>query len=79
MRSKDSFQKQCEDIARIFSAQRKRLGLSKYAVEQRCGVSQQMIGYVERGIRKPSLEIALKIASGLDLDFADVVRRTTPS
>ena len=63
-----------ERIVKLLRQERERQRLSKYAVEQRCGLSQQMIGYVERGLRKPSLETALKLADGLGLDLADVIR-----
>ena len=36
-----------ERIVRLLRDERERRGLSKYAVEQRSGISQQMIGYVE--------------------------------
>ncbi|HYE33238.1 MAG TPA: helix-turn-helix transcriptional regulator [Methylomirabilota bacterium] len=62
-------------VARLLREERLRQGLSKYAVEQRCGLSQQMIGYIERGLRKPSLEIAFRLADGLGLSLADVIAR----
>lgn len=68
-------------IIRLLHEERKRQGLSKYAAERRGGVSQQMIGYVERGLRKPSLETALRMADGLGLDLADIIkkaRKATP-
>ena len=49
--------------------------LSKYAVEQRTGVSQQMVGYIERGLRSPSLEILLRMAGALGLVLGDVITR----
>jgi transcriptional regulator with XRE-family HTH domain len=69
-----SYAELSERIIRLLREERKRLGLSKYAVEQRSGVSQQMIGYVERGLRKPSLETALRIADGIGIDLADVIK-----
>lgn len=62
-------------IIHLLHEERKRQGLSKYAAERRAGVSQQMIGYVERGLRKPSLETALRMADGLGLDLADIIKK----
>jgi transcriptional regulator with XRE-family HTH domain len=51
---------------------RERQGLSKYAVEQKAGVSQQMVGYVERGLRKPSLEVVVRIATALGFNLSEL-------
>ena len=64
-----------ERVVRILRDERKRRKLSKYAMEQRVGISQQMVGYVERGERRPSLETALKMAAALDLDLGDVIKQ----
>jgi transcriptional regulator with XRE-family HTH domain len=64
----------CERIVRLLREERARQGMSKYAVEQGAGISQQMVGYVERGLRRQSLETVLKIADVLGLDLADVIR-----
>jgi len=65
----------CNDIVRLLREERERQDLSKYVVERRAGISQQMIGYVERGLRKPSLETAIRMADGLGLDLADVIKK----
>jgi DNA-binding XRE family transcriptional regulator len=65
----------CETVVRLLREERARQGVSKYAVEQRAGISQQMVGYVERGLRKPSLETALRMADALGLDLADVIKK----
>jgi transcriptional regulator with XRE-family HTH domain len=50
-------------------------------MQQRCGLSQQMIGYVERGMRKPSLETAMRMADALGFNLEDAIKqaRTTAS
>ncbi len=63
----------------MLAAERKQRGLTKYAVEQRCGLSQQMVGYVERGLRKPSLETALRLADGIGVDLAKIITRAHKS
>ena len=67
----------CDQIVRILREERERRGLSKYTVAQRCGLSQQMIGYVERGLRAPSLETVVRLAAGLEIDLADVIARAS--
>jgi len=68
-----------ERIVRLLREERARQGLSKYAVEQRSGISQQMVGYVERGLRKPSLESALRMAAGLGVDLASIIAKAQES
>jgi len=73
--SQKSYAELSERIVRLLRDERKRQGLSKYSVEQRSGISQQMVGYVERGLRRPSLETALRIADGLGVDLAEIITR----
>ena len=47
--------------------------LSMNALAERAGLSQQMISYVERGMRNPSLETLLRITRALKLDLAEVI------
>jgi transcriptional regulator with XRE-family HTH domain len=65
----------CARIVRLLYEERKRRGLSKYALAARSGLSQQMISYVERGLRYPSLETTLRIADALEVDFAKIVKK----
>lgn len=76
MSSGDPFREQCSRIVQKLREERERKGISKYAVEQRVGVSQQMVGYVERGLRRPSLEVALRMAAGIEVDLAELIRIT---
>lgn len=75
MNADKSYSQLCENIIRLLQQERKRRGVSKYMLERQSGISQQMIGYLERGLRKPSLEIALRFADGLGLDLADVIKK----
>lgn len=65
----------CEEIARIFREEREASGLSMSAVAESAGLSQQMVSYVEKRTRKPSIETLLRLSWALDLDPADVLRR----
>jgi len=62
-------------VARLLCEERKRQGLSRYAVAKRCGLSEQMIGYVERGMRNPSLETVLRLTAALNVDLGKIVKR----
>jgi len=65
----------CVQIVQLLSEERERRGLSKYAVAEKSGVSQQMIGYVERGLRSPSLETIVRMAAGLEVDLPAIIKR----
>lgn len=47
--------------------------LSMNAVAERSGLSQQMVSYVERGLRNPTLDTLLRIAAAMQLDLAEVI------
>ena len=49
-------------------------GLSLRDLAERCGVSAPMLSQVERGETSPTLQIASKIASGLDLRLSQLLR-----
>jgi transcriptional regulator with XRE-family HTH domain len=65
----------CVEVVRLLRAERERLGISKYSLAERSGLSEQMIGYVERGLRNPSLETVVRIAAGLEIDLGDIIKR----
>jgi transcriptional regulator with XRE-family HTH domain len=68
-------QQVCAQVVRLLREERKRKGLSKYAVAERSGLSEQMVGYVERGLRRPSLETVVRLASALEVDLGDIIKR----
>lgn len=43
-------------------------------VAERAGLSQQMVSYVEREMRNPTLETVLRIAAALEIDLAQVLQ-----
>jgi len=53
---------------------RESLGLSQEALAHLCGVHWTFLGQVERGRRNLSLHNILKIAAGLEVDPAELVR-----
>jgi len=44
-------------------------------VAQRAGLSQQMVSYVERGMRNPTLETLLRISAALEVDLAKIIHQ----
>ena len=43
-------------------------------VAERSGLSQQMVSYVERGMRNPTLETLLRMTDALEADLARVIQ-----
>ncbi len=44
-------------------------------VAERAGLSQQMVSFVEREMRNPTLETLLRIAAAMGIDFAKLLRQ----
>lgn len=68
----------CDNIATLFKNERERKGLSLSAVAERAGLSYQMIAFVERGERTPTMGSFIRIANALEVDpvklLAEAVR-----
>lgn len=66
-----------EAVANAVAAQlrreRQRCKLSMNAVAERAGLSQQMVSYVERGMRNPTLDTLLRMAAALEVDLAAII------
>ncbi len=54
--------------------ERESQGLSMNRVAERAGLSQQMVSYVEREMRNPTLETLLRIAAALEIDLAQILQ-----
>jgi transcriptional regulator with XRE-family HTH domain len=61
------------DVAELLSKERKRRQLSMSAVAEQAGLSQQMVSYVERGLRNPTLDTLLRMAAAMKLDLAELL------
>jgi transcriptional regulator with XRE-family HTH domain len=46
-------------------------------VAKKSGLSQQMVSYVERGMRNPTLDTLLRIASALDIDLWKLIKHAS--
>ena len=65
----------CSIVADILRQERQKRGLSMNLVAERAGLSQQMVSYVERGMRNPTLETLLRICAALRIDLEGVIAR----
>ena len=61
------------DVAELLKKERKRRQLSMSAVAEQAGLSQQMVSYVERGLRNPTLDTLLRMAAAMKLDLAELL------
>ena len=64
----------CSRVAQILRKEREKRELSMNTVAERAGLSQQMVSYVEREMRNPTLETLLRIAGAIGVDFVLVMR-----
>lgn len=55
-------------------ALREAMGLSLRDLAERCGVSAPMLSQVERGETSPTLQVAARIAAGLELRLSQLLR-----
>ena len=64
-----------DELAHVIRREREARGLSMSAVAERAGLSQQMVSYVERGMRIPTIDTLLRISVALEVDLADLIQR----
>lgn len=65
----------CSQVADILRAERLKQNLSMTKMAERAGLSQQMVSYVERELRNPSLDSLLRMTGALGINLADVIRQ----
>lgn len=61
-------------LGAVIRQERGRLGLSQEALADLSGLDRSHMGKIERGERNPSLLNLLRIARGLEVPLADLVR-----
>jgi len=67
--------KLCTSIAQALKQERIRQNVSMNALAERAGLSQQMVSYVERGMRKPTLDTIVRMSLALDVDLSKIIRK----
>jgi len=65
------------EVARSMRAERVRQGLSISGVARSAGLSRQMVSYVERGMRNPTLDTLLRIACALNVDLPRLIKHAS--
>jgi transcriptional regulator with XRE-family HTH domain len=65
----------CLRVLQLLTEEREKRKITKFALAQKSGVSPQMIGYIEKGERNPTLEIVCRLAAALEVDLSKLVRR----
>ena len=65
----------CARILTLLRAEREARSLTKYVVAKRSGLSQQAVGYMERGEKRPSLETVLRYTAAIGVNLADILNR----
>jgi transcriptional regulator with XRE-family HTH domain len=67
----------CAAVSLALKEERLRKKLSMSAIAERGGLSQQMVSYVERGMRKPTLDTIFRMSLALEIDPANLIRDAT--
>ena len=65
----------CAELARLLREERTRKGVSMTSLAESAGLSQQMISYIERGMRIPGLDTLLRITDALEIDAPKLLNR----
>jgi transcriptional regulator with XRE-family HTH domain len=65
----------CAEVARLLRVERLKKGISMTRLAEQAGLSQQMISYVERGMRNPTLDVLLRVSEALDIRFDSIMER----
>lgn len=64
----------CAAVARILQQERTKRRLSLSAVAEKAGISYQMVGFVEKEQRNPTLDTILRICDAIGIDFESVLK-----
>ena len=64
-------------VAKLLQQERERKGMSMTRLAQDAGLSQQMVSYVERGLRNPTLDTLLRISDVLEIDLSEIIRKAS--
>lgn len=62
-------------VARILRAEREKRKLSLTVLAAQCGLSHQMVSFVEREMRNPTLDTLLRITGALGVSLPGVMKR----
>jgi transcriptional regulator with XRE-family HTH domain len=71
--SPSDYAKLSAQFAENLRARREKMHLSMSETAQRAGLSQQMVSYVERNMRIPTLETMYRLAHALEIPLRDLL------
>ena len=63
------------EVARLLREESEARGLSLNVLSAKAGVSRQMLSYIEKEERNPSLDTLLRLYFALGVNLDDVIRR----
>jgi transcriptional regulator with XRE-family HTH domain len=63
----------CSAVAHILRQERQKRGLSLANVAAKAGLSYQMVSFVEKEMRNPTLDTVLRIAAALEVDITKII------
>ena len=61
----------------LLQKRRESIGMSMNRLAERSGLSLTMISFVERGLRKPTMDTLLRISEALDVELWKVLKKAT--
>ena len=73
MQAYDDARKRLSDNVR---KSRKKIGLSQEGLALQAGINRSYVGQIERAIANPSLQVLVKLATTLEVDVADLVKKS---
>ncbi len=65
----------CASLAAALKKERVRQKLSMNGLAERAGLSQQMVSYVERGMRKPTLDTLFRMSVALEVNLSTLIEK----
>lgn len=65
------------ELSRLLREERQRKGMSMTSVAERAGLSQQMVSYVERSMRQPTLDTLLRMCEAMNLELPKLLADAT--
>ena len=65
------------EVISLLRKRREEIPMSMTQLAQKAGLSLSMISFVERELRKPTLETLLRIAAALDVELGALIQRAS--
>lgn len=68
-----------QETVKHFKKLRQKNGLSHDNLAKKAGITRAAISHIEKGVRRPSLLVALNIAQALEVNLSDILQQTETS